>query len=147
MRSRGAELDLLGDLTDNWVLNASYAYNDTRITDTVPGQIIDWSAGDRFPNAPKHQFGLWTRYELPFLQSSIGAGMDYVSERISMSNQRIKPYTVFDLSWQSHWQQWTLQVNVKNLFDKTYAASGFLDRTGHFPGEPRRIYARVSYSF
>ncbi|MEN3159390.1 TonB-dependent receptor [Alkalimonas sp. NCh-2] len=147
VRARGFELDVLGDLTARWVLNVNYAYNDTRVVATVPGAGITNAVGDRFVNAPLHQFGLWTRYELPLLKSSISGGIEYVSEQISFSGQRVKPYTVYDLSWQTSYQQWLFQLNVQNLFDKTYASSGFLDRTGHFPGEPRRIYANATYRF
>lgn len=147
VRSRGFEIDVLGDITEQWVMNANYAYNDARVVDTVPGQGITNAVGDRFANAPLHQMGVWTRYDLPALSSSISGGLDYVSEQISFSGQRVKPYTVFDVSWQTELDPWLLQINIKNLFDKEYASSGFLARTGHFPGEPRRIYASVKYRF
>ena len=38
-------------------------------------------------------------------------------------------------------------LRVDNLFDKTYAASGFLARTGHFPGQPRSVFVEVGYTF
>lgn len=147
VRSRGFELDILGDLTDRWVLNANYAYSDVRVVETSPTSSIRFTQGDRFPNAPLHQLGIWTRYDLPGWNSAISGGLDYVSEQLSMSGQRVKPYTVFDVSWQTEFDQWLWQVNIKNLFDKEYASSGFLSRTGHFPGEPRRIYASVKYRF
>ena len=40
-----------------------------------------------------------------------------------------------------------LSINVKNLFDKEYAVSGFSERNGHFPGEPREVVVQVSYDF
>lgn len=147
VQSRGFEIDVLGDLTDNWVLNANYAYNDARVVATSPDDSITNSVGDRFANAPMHQLGMWTRYNLPMLNSAISGGIDYVSEQVSFSGQRVRPYTVFDISWQTEIEQWLVQVNVKNLFDREYASSGFLSRTGHFPGDPRRIYASVRYQF
>ncbi|RUO63108.1 TonB-dependent siderophore receptor [Pseudidiomarina insulisalsae] len=147
VRSRGFEIDVLGDLTDRWVINANYAYNDARVVETAPGQGITNAVGDRFVNAPLHQLGIWTRFELAAINSSISGGMDYVSDQISFSGQRVKPYTVFDLSWQTEFEQWLFQINVKNVFDKVYATSGFLSRTGHFPGEPRRIYTSIKYRF
>ena len=38
-------------------------------------------------------------------------------------------------------------VRVDNLLDKTYAASGFISRTGHFPGEPRSAFLEIGYRF
>ena len=145
VKSKGVELDLLGDLTDSWVLNLNYAYNDTRIVEST--SAITNAVGDKFANAPQHQIGLWSRYELDSINSAIAAGMDYVSEQLSIDGQHVKSYTVFDMSWQSRWQQWLFQANLKNLFDKTYATAGFIERTGHFPGEPRRLIVTASYQF
>lgn len=146
VRSEGLEVDLLADLTERWVLNLTYAYNDARVLDAGTNGITN-ASGDRFANAPRNTFGLWTRYELPAWNSAVAFGADYVGERLSLEGQRVKPYAIFDISWQTQWDAWKLQVNVKNLFDKVYAASGFTERTGHFPGEPRRIYAQLAYSF
>lgn len=145
VRARGFEVDLMGDVTDNLVINANYAYNDTVVKDAVDG--ISRAVGDRFANAPRHQFGLWSRYDLSAINSSIAFGADYVSEQFDQDGGKIKPYTVFDLSWQTQWQAWQFQLNVKNLFDKEYAVSGLLNRTGLYPGEHRRVYASVSYAF
>ncbi|MCF7361880.1 TonB-dependent receptor [Vibrio sp. A1-b2] len=145
VRSQGVEVDMLADLTENWTANLSYAYNDTRVKQAYDG--ITNSVGPRFANAPHHQLGLWTRYDIAVLNSSIGFGADHVSEQYNQSGQIVKAYTVFDASWQTRWQQWQFQVNVKNLFDKEYAVSGFIDRTGHFPGEQRRIYLTANYEF
>ncbi|WP_223495509.1 TonB-dependent siderophore receptor [Stenotrophomonas indicatrix] len=146
VRSTGMELDLLADVTERWVLNLTYAYNDARVKDAGSNGITN-ASGDRFANAPRNKLGLWTRYDLPAINSAIGFGADYVDERISLDGQRVKPYTVFDMSWKTTWKQWQFQANVKNLFDKVYAASGFIERNGHFPGEPRRVYVQAGYSF
>jgi iron complex outermembrane receptor protein len=145
VKSKGVEVDLLGDLTDSWVLNVNYAYNDTRIVEST--SAITNAVGDKFANAPQHQIGVWSRYELDSINSAIAAGMDYVSDQLSIDGQHVKSYTVFDMSWQTRWQQWMFQANVKNLFDKTYATAGFIERTGHFPGEPRRLIVTASYKF
>ncbi|MCD8475266.1 MAG: TonB-dependent receptor, partial [Shewanella fodinae] len=100
---------------------------------------------DRFANAPRHQLGLWSRYDIAAINSAIAFGADYVSEQFDQEGGRIKPYTVFDASWQSHWQNWQFQLNIKNLFDKEYAVSGLINRTGLFPGDHRRVYASVTY--
>lgn len=146
VRSEGLEIDVLADLTERWVLNLAYAYNDARVVDAGTDGVTN-ASGDRFANAPRNKLGLWTRYDLPAIASAIGLGMDYTDERISLEGQRVKPYTIFDLSWQTQWNRWKFQANVKNLFDKVYAASGFIERNGHFPGEPRRVYLQAAYTF
>ena len=146
VRSTGMELDLLADVTERWVVNLTYAYNDARVKDAGPNGITNASS-DRFANAPRNKLGVWTRYDLPSINSAIGFGADHVGERVSLDGQAVKAYTVFDMSWKTTWKQWQFQANVKNLFDKVYAASGFIERNGHFPGEPRRVYVQAAYSF
>mgnify|MGYP002780808607 FL=1 len=145
--SKGAEFDLAVDLTPDWVATVAYAYNDTRITrDNGRGGFIN-NVGTRFANAPRHALGFWTRYQWPELGLAVAFGGDHVSERISLSNQVVQAYTVYDasLTWTRGPVEWLLRVD--NLFDETYAASGFTDRTGHFPGEPRSAFVEVRYAF
>jgi iron complex outermembrane recepter protein len=142
--SKGIDFDLAADLTRNWVLTLAYSYNDAKITaDSGTGGISD-SVGKRFANAPEHKLGFWTRYQLPKLGLAAALGGDFVSERRSLSDQTVKPYMVFDASLIYQTGPWRALLRVDNIFDKTYAASGFLDRSGHFPGEPRSLFFEVS---
>lgn len=143
--SKGIEVDIVGDITDNWTGTLNYAYNEAKITAGAPDDISN-AIGDEFANAPDHTLGLWNRFALPSLNSSFAFGLDYVSERISLSGQKVKAYTTWDASWQTEINHFKVQINLKNIFDKEYAISGFNKRNGHFPGEPRSILLQVSYS-
>ncbi|WP_308367142.1 MULTISPECIES: TonB-dependent receptor [unclassified Microbulbifer] len=149
VESQGFEATLVGDLSDSWTITANYAYNDTRVVKGVEGQslINTFDDGDRFVNAPRHQAGLWSRYDFPSINSAVAFGADYVSEQFSFNGQRVKPFTVFDLSWSTAWNDTLVQVNVKNLLDKEYAVSGFNERNGHFPGDPRELVVQVTQNF
>lgn len=145
VRSRGLEMDLVMDVTDAWVFTASYALNRVRILDdNGMDSLTNFSDGE-FANAPRHQLGLWTRFDLPQLNSAIAFGMDYVGDRVSLDGQAVQAYTTFDVSWRTYWRDYEVQVNVRNLFDEEYAASGFIERAGHFPGEPRRVYLQLKW--
>lgn len=144
--STGVELDVVGDITDNWTGTFSYAYNKAKITGGAPDSISN-SVGDEFVNAPDHTLGLWTRYDLPAISSAFAIGVDYVSDRISFNSQVVKPYTVWDASWHTTLQDFDIQINIKNLFDKMYATSGFNQRNGHFPGAPRTVLLQVGKTF
>tara|TARA_B100000475_G_scaffold92783_1_gene67253 strand:+ start:24005 stop:26131 length:2127 start_codon:yes stop_codon:yes gene_type:complete len=144
VESSGAEFTLVGDVSDNISITANYAYNDTLVKEGSTSNTYD---GTRFANAPRHQAGFWARYNLESIDSSFAMGVDYVSEQISLDGQRVKPYTIFDASWTTQWNAMLLSINVKNLFDKEYAVSGFSERNGHFPGEPREVVVQVSYDF
>lgn len=142
--SKGFEADIATDLTPNWVLTGSYAYNDTRITGDNGRTVLTNAVGDRFANAPKHKFGFWTRYQFPTLGLAVALGGDYVDVRRSISNQKVRPYAVFDASVIYTRGPWKALLRVNNLTDETYAASGFIDRTGHFPGAPRSVFLELS---
>jgi iron complex outermembrane receptor protein len=143
--SEGVELTLVGDVTEKLIVTANYAYNDTRVEE---GSSISNSinSGDDFANAPKHQAGIWARYELTAIDSAIALGTNYVSEQFNLSGQKVKPFTVFDASWTSTWDGLTLQLNVNNLLDKEYFVSGFSERTGNFPGSPREVVMQLRYT-
>ncbi len=143
--SKGIEIDVVGDITEQWTAMVNYAYNDATITGGNPDDISN-AIGDEFANAPDHTLGLWTRYELPSLNSSFAIGFDFVDDRLSLDGQKVKSYTTWDASWQTQIDDFHLQLNLKNIFDKEYATSGFNKRNGHFPGEPRSILLQVSYS-
>ena len=144
VESEGAEFTLVGDITNTISVTANYAYNDTRI---ASGETANTYDGTRLANTPRHQAGLWTRYAIDSIDSSVAFGVDYVSEQRSLDGQKVKPYTVFDASWTTSWDDLLLSINVRNLFDKVYAVSGFSERNGHFPGEPREIVVQLSYDF
>jgi iron complex outermembrane recepter protein len=145
--SEGFEADIAADITPDWVITASYGYNDTRITANNGTGGITNAVGDRFANAPEHQLGFWTRYQLPAPGLAVALGGDYVDVRQSLSGQKVRPYTIFDASiiWEP--EPFKLILRVDNLLDEEYASSGFIDRTGHFPGDPRSVFLEISRSF
>ena len=145
VRSQGIEIDVMADITPRWVANVNYAYNDTIVKEATSG--IQYADGDRFANTPYNQLGLWTRYDFPSIDSSIAVGADYVSDQINRQGQTVKPYTIYDASWQTRWNDWKFQLNIKNLFDKEYAVSGFTEANGSFVGERRRVYVTAAYDF
>ena len=149
VRSQGAEIDVLADITNRWVANLSYAYNDTVIKDANADDGIQFAAGEsrRFSNSPLHQLGFWTRYDLPSLSSSVSVGAEYVSQQYNRDHQKVKPYTVYDATWQTQIDAWTLQATIKNLTDEVYATSGFNRNIGSNLGERRRIYLSAQYDF
>ncbi|MFW5660841.1 MAG: TonB-dependent siderophore receptor, partial [Oceanicaulis sp.] len=140
--SDGFESTVSADITPNWVGTFSYAYNDARITETTGAPITN-AVGDRFANAPEHSAGFWTRYQFPQINTAIAFGGDYVDVRQSLSGQKVRPYLIFDASLIYETDEWRAVLRADNLFDETYAASGFISRTGHFPGEPRSIFLEV----
>jgi len=145
--SKGFEFDIAADITPDWVVTLAYGYNDTRITGDNGGGGFSNAIGDRFANAPEHQLGFWTRYQFPAQGLAVAVGGDYVSDRISISGQPVNDYIVFDASLIYETGPFRALLRADNLLDKTYAASGFVDRTGHFPGAPRSVFLEIGYRY
>lgn len=144
--SQGLEIDIAADITPDWVVTASYGYNDTKVTgdaDAGGTDRIRNRVGDRFANAPEHQLGFWTRYQLP-RDVAVAFGGDYVDVQQSLNGQKVRPYIIFDASVMWEPGPYRALVRIDNLTDETYAESGFLARTGHFPGDPRSVFLEVS---
>ncbi|PCK31837.1 TonB-dependent siderophore receptor [Pseudoalteromonas piscicida] len=145
--SKGVEIELITDVTPDWVVSFAYAYNDAKITaDNGTGGIRN-SVGDRFANAPENQLGVWTRYQIPQWNLAFAVGGNYVDEQLSLSGQTLNSYFVADTSIIWEVDNYSVLFRVENVFDKEYAESGFLARTGHFPGDPRNAFLEFSYSW
>lgn len=147
VRSRGVDVDLAADVTDDWVVTLTYAYNDTIITKDNGRTPITNAVGRRFVNAPEHKLGFWSRYQFPAAGLAFALGGDYVSRRINFDGQSVKPYFVFDGSVTYKTGPLEFRARVDNIFDKKYAASGFSRSSGHFPGEPRTAFVEARYNF
>ncbi|GHF77785.1 ligand-gated channel [Thalassotalea marina] len=145
--SDGVEVEVIADITPDWVVSAAYAYNDAQITKGAGGSGIRNNVGDRFANAPKNQLGFWTRYQLPEQHLAFALGGNYVDEQLSLSGQKVKSYFVADASIIFEVDDYKVMFRIDNLFDKEYAESGFIDRTGHFPGKPRSAFVEFTYNW
>lgn len=149
-RSRGAELNLTGNILPNWSLVAGYAFNDSEITQADEESVI----GRQKPNAPRNSANLWSKYV--FEQGSLtglgfGLGYNYVSERfgsiVSSDEPDVFPsYGIVDAAVYYQMGKVQFQVNANNLFNKTHWVGGY-DVLRAFPGSPRSIMTTVSYTF
>lgn len=98
----------------------------------------------RFANAPENTVGFWTRCQFPDVDLALALGGDYVDVRTSIDGQKVRPYMIFDASVIYTRGPWQALLRINNLFDETYAASGFIKRNGHFPGAPRSAFLELS---
>ncbi|WP_339449947.1 TonB-dependent siderophore receptor [Pseudomonas sp. EA_5y_Pfl2_R50] len=137
VRSRGLEMDLTGQLTDRWSLIGSYAYTDAEVTEDP-----DYK-GKRLQNVAKNSGSLSAVYDFGSViggdQLRVGAGARYVGERAgnAVNDFDLPSYTVADAfatyDTRVEGQKVKFQLNVKNLFDRTYytsAASRFFVSMG-----------------
>jgi iron complex outermembrane receptor protein len=137
VRSRGLEMDLTGQLSDHWSMIGSYAYTDAEVTEDP-----DYK-GKRLQNVAKNSGSLSAVYDFGSViggdQLRVGAGARYVGERAgnAVNDFDLPSYTVADAfatyDTKFEGQKVKFQLNVKNLFDRTYytsAASRFFVSMG-----------------
>jgi iron complex outermembrane receptor protein len=137
VRSRGLEVDLSGQLSDRWSMIGSYAYTDAEVTEDPVYK------GKQLQNVARNSGSLSAVYDFGSLiggdQLRVGAGARYVGERAgnAVNDFDLPSYTVADAfatyDTQLDGQRVKFQLNVKNLFDRTYytsAASRFFVSMG-----------------
>ena len=79
VRSRGIELDVVGEIADGWNIIASYAYTVAEITEDN-----FFSLGNRLANVPENSASLWTTYEIQkgsWQGLGFGTGLFFVGDR------------------------------------------------------------------
>ena len=143
-RVDGVELSLAGKLTDKWQVIGSYAWLDARTILSVPGT----PAGRILPQTPETSLGLWNRYDFND-RWGIALGAIHRSESFaSISNAvTLKSYTRYDGAVFYRFDpRFSLQLNIENLFDKTYFPSAHSD-TNITPGAPRSAYVTLNMKF
>lgn len=151
VRSQGVEVDLAGSLTENTNIIASYGYTDAKVLEDP-----DY-AGKPLPNVPRHTGSLFLTYDIhnAFAGNTLtlGGGGHGVSRRSATNgaDYYLPGYFVADAfaAYKMKLQHpVTLQVNVKNLFDKTYYTSSIAtNNLGNQIGDPREVQFTVKMEF
>lgn len=147
--SKGAEINMIGQITEYWSAVANYAYTDVRLDDPTPPAQFD---GNRQRGVPYNSANFWTRYNI--IQNDVhtfglGLGLVYVDSRPGdLANS-------FDLPSYGRWDggifyercnNLRASVYLENLFDVQYATSS-INQYQVFQGAPFNARANVSYSF
>ena len=155
-RSRGAELELVGNILPSLSLNATYAFNHSQVLEA------DLAAenGQPLANAPRHSAGLWAKYtsSLPALRGlGVAVGGNVVSRR--RTENQVQNTTTGEAYW-AYWPGYTtldaalfyssgrfnFHLNVNNLLDAYYFVGGY-DFFRASPGAPRNFMATLGYAF
>jgi len=147
VRSQGIELNIAGQITPAWKIIGGYAYTDAEVTKDNTLQ-----KGTALANIPKNSFNLLNIYEFQggALQGlGLGVNQKYIDKRAGQtanSTYTMKGYAVTDLvSYYQATPKLRLNLDLKNIFDKTYDESAF--NLYAYPGEPRTVQFGMSYTF
>ncbi|GFE67441.1 TonB-dependent siderophore receptor [Chroococcus sp. FPU101] len=146
-KSRGIELDIVGEILPGWNIIGSYAYTDAVITDDERTDFID----NVLPNVPEHAAGLWTTYILQQgVLQGLGFGMGVFFEgdqEGDLENSFVLPsYVRADAAIYYRRGALNLAVNFKNLFNNRYF-EGSRNDLRVIPGAPFSVVGTISVEF
>ncbi|XUM22423.1 TonB-dependent siderophore receptor [Bradyrhizobium oligotrophicum S58] len=149
VRSRGAEVDVTGKISDAWSMIGSYGYTDARVTDDPVYR------GKRLQNVALNTASLYLVYDfgtaLPG-RLRLGGGARYVGDRAGdAANSFVLPsYVVADLfaTYETRHRNMPViyQLNVKNLFDNVYYPSA-VSALNVAVGDARRVSLSATVKF
>lgn len=115
--TQGFEVQLQGDLTDRWAINAGYTYVDGAVE--FPGSTLDQN---RTRQTPNNTFSIWNQYQISD-KFSVGAGAAvqdsfFVREDNSVE---VPGYTRFDAAaFYDVTDGLRVQLNIENALDIDY---------------------------
>jgi iron complex outermembrane receptor protein len=150
-RSRGAELDLTGQVNAGLRFIGAYAFTDTKVLEDASGL-----QGNRLPNAPRHAASVAAHYtpgwSIGNLPLHANAAIRYAGEREGDAANAVTlpSYTVADLGigTEFKWNGTALRLDVmlRNAFDRDYytSADGALRV---LVGQPRQLGVRLGSTF
>lgn len=149
-RSKGFEMDVVGKVTSDLQIMASYSYIDAIIQDDTNPTLI----GKRKENAPQNSANLWARYNLTQIKAlkdlGLGFGIQNQGSRIPWYTRdfEVPEFTVFDAAvyYTPSKSSIQLALNVNNVFNKTYW-TGAQTYFRLFPGAPRNMMLTATYKF
>jgi catecholate siderophore receptor len=155
--TRGGEIELVGNVTDEWEIAGGYARTFGEITSpqgtgTSPITAID--AGTSLPNIPEDLFTLWNKYQFTPMFAA-GIGVIHRSEMLTSLGSKnasgvytppteLPSFTRVDAAlYVNLTKNLEAQLNVENLFDETYYVSSHTDNNIS-PGSPQAFYFGVT---
>jgi TonB-dependent siderophore receptor len=147
---KGLELQGIGQITRQWQINTGYAYLDPKITEDLNPAKVDKT--ELF--LPKQTFSLYTTYTLSdgLLRGlSFGGGARFVSSQrtsYDASTKELPSYVLVDATLGYTWDEWLLQLNAHNIFDRHYFINNYQSLTyGNLVGDPANIALSIRRQF
>lgn len=152
-RSRGVELDVVGEILPGWHVIGGYSYIDAVTTQDNNTPSL---AGMSFPGIPRNSGSVWSTYELQngdLKGLTLGAGVIVRSGEqayesptgVSYLADRIPGYAIVNAmigdEVKIEGKAVRLQLNVTNLFDKKYYAAVIPSQAT--PGQPFTVIGSI----
>lgn len=170
--SKGAEVNFIASVLQDWTVRGSYSYNTSELTEVTPNLVPrfnppgyqstityeDGEPGDRLPGSPEHQGSLFVDYS-----RELGNGMDFgfnygvtaVSDVLTRTGGRgesltLEGYAVHNVAISLGAEVWTATLYAENLFNE-FAETGARGTAQYnqpvFDGDGDRVYVRTFYTY
>jgi iron complex outermembrane recepter protein len=145
--SRGIEFDLVGTITPDWKVIASYTY-----TNAVVKSDLVFPVGDHLSNVPRHHASLWNSYGFNAIPGlSAGVGVYYIGEReANLPNTfKLPGYVRTDAALTYQRNAWRTQLNIFNMFNRKYYTGGSAGVFNYTldPSPPLTAQLTITYRF
>jgi len=163
-RNQGVELDIHGEVLPGLQLLGSYAYISSRILNSVSNSVSNsvgngaeliGSDGDRLFGVPRNGGSVWASYRFSdTLFRGLKAGVGVIARGAREGDNAndyvlpgfVKWNTFASYGWTLGGAHFSAQLNIDNVFDKSYFESVSGTRTV-MPGYPRRWLASLRVEF
>ncbi|WP_339388374.1 TonB-dependent siderophore receptor [Vibrio caribbeanicus] len=140
-RHQGIELEMRGQITQQWDISVGYSYLDAKNkkTDKKPNDVSD------------HLFSLWSTYQLNE-SWRLGGGAKYVGDRYAGNDEAVAlgDYTTVDLMAAYTTGRHKIQANAYNVFNEKYILGATNDKSGLNQigyGAPAEFMLSYGYQF
>ena len=156
-RSRGIELDVVGELAPGWQVIGGYSYLEALTTRDNSTPSL---AGRQFPDAPKTSGSLWTTYRFQagaVKGLSLGAGVNFRASSLAWESptgtayqaDRISGYALLNAmvgyDFVVDGRKLRAQLNLNHLLDRRYFAT--VNPSQAMPGAPLSAIASLRLQF
>jgi iron complex outermembrane recepter protein len=123
VRSRGIEIDILGEISKQVSVVANYAFTDAEVTEDADSSFV----GNNVWNTPRQMINTWLMLKPggTIKGFQVGIGQTSVIDRGSNDGDITLPnYTRFDATLAYQRNKYKIAVFLENLFDKRYMEGG-----------------------
>jgi len=143
-KTKGVELSLTGQLTDQLSVLAGYSYMDGKIEESTIG-----FTGNHSALTPNNTANLWLKYQLNDHWYAAVGGRGESSRFSAPDNKNILPgYAVVNAAVGYQSEHYDVNLNLNNLFDRDYFVSGHSNANdSNMMGDPLNAQIALRYRF
>lgn len=143
-KTKGVELSLTGQLTDQLSVLAGYSYMDGKIEKSAIGLTGNHSA-----LTPNNTANLWLKYQLNDHWYAAVGGRGESSRFSAPDNKNVLPgYAVVNAAVGYQSERYDVNLNLNNLFDRDYFVSGHSGANdSNMMGDPLNAQIALRYRF